>query len=109
MKHLAHVTGHMIPHMERYFFSSRRRHTISFHVTGVQTCALPVVLLPIGGTYTMDATQAAGLARAIRPQLAVPMHYGFVVGTPQDAERFATEANPVAVQVLTPENPFERR
>src|SRR5918999_4453711 len=25
-----------------FFFSSRRRHTISFHVTGVQTCALPI-------------------------------------------------------------------
>src|ERR671929_358027 len=26
----------------RSFFSSRRRHTRSFHVTGVQTCALPI-------------------------------------------------------------------
>src|ERR671914_3018697 len=25
-----------------FFFSSRRRHTRSFHVTGVQTCALPI-------------------------------------------------------------------
>jgi L-ascorbate metabolism protein UlaG (beta-lactamase superfamily) len=79
------------------------------HVQELENVQADVALLPIGGTYTMDATQAAGLARAIRPQLAVPMHYGFVVGTPQDAERFATEANPVAVQVLTPENPFERR
>ena len=27
---------------ENFFFSSRRRHTRSFHVTGVQTCALPI-------------------------------------------------------------------
>ena len=27
----------------RFFFSSRRRHTRSFHVTGVQTCALPIL------------------------------------------------------------------
>ena len=27
-----------------FFFSSRRRHTRSFHVTGVQTCALPILL-----------------------------------------------------------------
>ena len=26
-----------------FFFSSRRRHTRSFHVTGVQTCALPIL------------------------------------------------------------------
>src|SRR5919197_4648435 len=57
MKHLAHVTGHMIPHMERYFFSSRRRHTISFHVTGVQTCALPIWL----GVVVADEEGAGGL------------------------------------------------
>ena len=27
-----------------FFFSSRRRHTRSFHVTGVQTCALPILI-----------------------------------------------------------------
>jgi L-ascorbate metabolism protein UlaG (beta-lactamase superfamily) len=67
-----------------------------------------VAFLPIGGTYTMDATEAAGLAKAISPQVAVPMHYGFVVGTPADAERFAAQADPVKVEILKPENPFER-
>jgi hypothetical protein len=42
------------------------------------------------------------------PQLAVPMHYGYVVGSPSDAERFAQEADPVEVRILTPTNPFER-
>jgi L-ascorbate metabolism protein UlaG (beta-lactamase superfamily) len=55
----------------------------------------------------MDHEEAAGLARAIGPQIAVPMHYGFVVGTPADAERFAKEASPVKVETLTPQNPFE--
>jgi L-ascorbate metabolism protein UlaG (beta-lactamase superfamily) len=67
-----------------------------------------VAFLPIGGTYTMDHAEAAGLARAIGPQIAVPMHYGFVVGTPADAERFAKEASPVKVETLTPQNPFEQ-
>ena len=49
-----------------------------------------------------------GLAKAIAPQIAVPMHYGFVVGSPSDAERFAKEADPIVVQTLTPTNPFER-
>jgi len=34
-----------------FFFSSRRRHTRFWHVTGVQTCALPIwsILLMIHG------------------------------------------------------------
>ena len=47
-----------------------------------------VALLPVGGTYTMDAAQAAAAADAIRPQVAVPMHYGEVVGSDQDAKEF---------------------
>jgi len=47
-----------------------------------------VALLPVGGTYTMDAAQAAAAADAIRPQVAVPMHYGEVVGSDQDAREF---------------------
>ena len=43
----------------------------------------------------------------ISPKLAVPMHYGFVVGTPDDAETFKKEASPVEVEILDPTNPFE--
>lgn len=67
-----------------------------------------VAFLPIGGTYTMEPDEAAGLARSISPQIAVPMHYGFVVGSPKDAEAFRREAQPVKVEVLTPVNPYER-
>ena len=67
-----------------------------------------VAFLPIGGTYTMDPGEAAGLARSISPQIAVPMHYGFVVGSPKDAETFRREAEPVTVEVMRPVNPFER-
>ena len=67
-----------------------------------------VALLPIGGHYTMDAREAAGLARAIGPRLAVPMHFGFVVGSPSDGERFREAAAPVPVEIMTPTDPFER-
>ncbi|MBA3552632.1 MAG: MBL fold metallo-hydrolase [Actinobacteria bacterium] len=67
-----------------------------------------VAFLPVGGTYTMDVTEAAGLARAIRPALAVPMHYGFVAGTEVDGQRFAEEAAPIPVQLMKPENPFSQ-
>lgn len=46
-------------------------------------------LLPIGGTYTMDAEEAAALTNRIRPRLAVPIHYGSVAGSPEDFDRFA--------------------
>ena len=81
------------------------------HAPELNEVRADVALLPIGGAgFTMDGTEAAGLARAITPQLAVPMHYGgFVEGTlgRSEAERFASEAAPVKVEFLTPENPFQ--
>lgn len=47
-----------------------------------------VLALPVGGTYTMDARQAAELAKVIRPKLALPTHYGSIVGSKKDAKRF---------------------
>lgn len=47
-----------------------------------------VALLPVGGTYTMTAAQAAELARAISPTVAIPTHYGDIVGTAEDAREF---------------------
>lgn len=48
-----------------------------------------VALVPVGGTYTMDAEAAAGLMNAIKPSVAIPVHYGKVVGTPNDGKIFA--------------------
>lgn len=76
------------------------------HLPELESLGAQVAFVPIGGTYTMDVPQAAGLVRAMSPQLAVPMHYGYVVGTVEDAERFRTEADPVRVELLTPQEPF---
>jgi L-ascorbate metabolism protein UlaG (beta-lactamase superfamily) len=78
------------------------------HLPELDSVRANVAMLPIGGTYTMDAEQAGGLARAINPDLAVPMHYGFVVGSQEDAVAFANAAKPVTVQTLEPLRPFER-
>lgn len=78
------------------------------HAPELSEVRADVAFLPIGGTYTMTAREAGGLARAISPQVAVPMHFGFVVGTPADAETFRKEAEPVKVEVLTPAIPFEK-
>lgn len=73
----------------------------------LESLTTDVAMVPIGGTYTMDVPEAAGLVKSMRPQLAVPMHYGFVVGSPADADRFEKEAAPVRVEMLKPTNPFE--
>ena len=63
-----------------------------------------VALLPVGGTYTMDADEAARALARIKPQVAVPMHWGDIVGRQADVERFRRQApEGVRVEVLTPE------
>ena len=47
-----------------------------------------VAMIPIGGTYTMDAVQAAQLINEIKPGIAIPTHYGSIVGSPKDADTF---------------------
>ncbi|MFQ5895255.1 MAG: MBL fold metallo-hydrolase, partial [Nitrospinota bacterium] len=47
-----------------------------------------IALLPVSGTYVMTADEAAEAARHLKPRVAVPMHYGEIVGTAADAERF---------------------
>ena len=44
-----------------------------------------VLFLPVGGVYTMDAIDAAKLANIIKPSVAIPIHYGYAVGSVQDA------------------------
>ena len=78
------------------------------HAPELDAIRTDVAFLPVGGYYTMDAPQAAGLAKVMRPALAVPMHYGFVVGSRADGERFRHEAQPVPVELLTPVDAFER-
>ncbi len=48
-----------------------------------------IAFLPVSGTYVMTAEEAAEAAKAIRPKVAVPMHYGAIVGSEADANRFA--------------------
>ncbi len=47
-----------------------------------------VAFLPVGGTYTMDAEEAAKAAEDIKPKVAVPMHWGTIVGSEKDARKF---------------------
>ena len=59
-----------------------------------------IALVPIGGTYTMDAKKAADLVNILRPEVAIPVHYGNVVGSMRDANVFAANVkSPINVEI----------
>ena len=59
-----------------------------------------IALVPIGGTYTMNAKQAAGLINEIKPDIAIPVHYGSVIGGKRDEEMFIENVKePTKVEV----------
>ncbi len=47
-----------------------------------------IALLPVGGRFTMSVEEAVEAAKEIKPFLAIPMHYGSIVGTDDDAQEF---------------------
>ncbi len=63
-----------------------------------------VALLPVSGTYVMDPEEAARAAEAIGPRVAIPMHYGSIVGSERDAQRFSELVSCCEVVVLRPED-----
>jgi len=64
---------------------------------------ITMALLPVSGTYTMTAEEAAEAARIINPEIAVPMHWGSgIVGSRSDAENFKelAEREGIRVEIL---------
>ena len=53
-----------------------------------------IAIVPVGGTYTMNALEAAELVNEMRPRVAIPVHYGSVVGKESDGEEFARYVEP---------------
>ncbi len=47
-----------------------------------------IAFLPVSGTYVMTADEAVLAAKAIKPKIAIPMHYGAIVGSEEDAKKF---------------------
>ncbi len=62
---------------------------------------IDAALLPVGGTYTMNAKEAAEATSHIRPKLAIPYHWGDIVGGRSDAEQFSEQAE-CDVKILAP-------
>ncbi len=52
-----------------------------------------VLFIPIGGTYTMNYEEASKLTNVINPKIAVPIHYGTIVGSKSDGTNFINLIN----------------
>jgi L-ascorbate metabolism protein UlaG (beta-lactamase superfamily) len=46
-------------------------------------------LIPVGGTYTMDALEAARAVDSMKAGVVIPTHFGDIVGSREDAQSFA--------------------
>ncbi|MBU1252470.1 MAG: MBL fold metallo-hydrolase [Nanoarchaeota archaeon] len=64
-----------------------------------------IALLPVGGRFTMTAEEAAEAARLIKPTLAIPMHWGAIVGSEDDAKEFVElcKENGIRAEILEKE------
>jgi L-ascorbate metabolism protein UlaG (beta-lactamase superfamily) len=71
------------------------------HISEMSGLQCDVALLPVSGTYVMTPEEAAEAAKSIKPQVAVPMHYGDkdVVGTDADAKRFKELCEKAGIEV----------
>jgi L-ascorbate metabolism protein UlaG (beta-lactamase superfamily) len=72
-----------------------------------QAAGVDVALLPVSGTYVMTAVEAAEATRRIQPRMAIPMHWGTVIGSRADAEEFARLA-PKEVEVQIPDKDADK-
>lgn len=63
------------------------------NIQEIQNIECDVAFLPIGGKYTMNAEEAADLADKINAKVVVPIHYGTLVGTKEDLEKFIKLTN----------------
>jgi len=64
-----------------------------------------IALVPVSGTYVMTAEEAAhAVNERIKPRkLAIPMHYGSIVGSEKDAIKFKELVTSCPVEILSQE------
>ncbi|OGF66889.1 MAG: Zn-dependent hydrolase [Candidatus Fischerbacteria bacterium RBG_13_37_8] len=59
------------------------------YIPEMKTFKVDIALLPVSGTYVMTADEAVKAALDIKPKVAIPMHYGAIIGSENDAKKFA--------------------
>jgi len=70
----------------------------------MNTIKADIALLPVSGTYVMTAEEAVQAALAIKPAVAIPMHFNAIVGSEKDAALFKEKlAGKIEVVVLRQE------
>ncbi|MFH1038568.1 MAG: MBL fold metallo-hydrolase [PVC group bacterium] len=69
------------------------------YIPEMDTIAPDILIVPVGGTYTMTSGEAARVANRMKPRLAIPVHFGSAVGTRLDADVFKKLAE-VPVEIL---------
>lgn len=53
-----------------------------------------VCFVPIGGTYTMDVNEAIEYINDLKPEMAIPIHYGSIVGDKELGDIFKNGVDP---------------
>ena len=65
---------------------------------------IDIALLPISGVYVMNVEEAVQAALDIMPKIAIPMHYGSIVGNEKNAHQFADKLKEkIEVKILKQE------
>jgi L-ascorbate metabolism protein UlaG (beta-lactamase superfamily) len=54
----------------------------------INTLDIDILFIPVSGTYVMTHQEATLATLRINPKVAIPMHYGSIIGNNKDAESF---------------------
>lgn len=74
----------------------------SDYIDGMDEISPDVLLVPVGGTVTLNASDAAGITKLISPKLAVPVMWGGFVGSRDDAIHFCELLPDIKCNVIDP-------
>ena len=74
----------------------------SDHIPEMRGLRPDIALVPVSGTYVMTSQEAVEAVASIDPKVAIPMHYGAIVGDQRDADAFKKQLK-CEVQVLAKE------
>lgn len=67
-----------------------------------------ICFVPIGGTYTMNVDEAIDYINDLKPELAIPIHYGSIVGDISLGEEFKNKVNKeIKVELLMGEKEYD--
>lgn len=73
------------------------------YIPEMKTIKADIALLPVSGTYVMTAEEAVQAALDIHAKTVIPMHYGSIVGSKSDAQRFINELTGKIEALILPE------